>query len=106
MLTINKQEAQKILVSELDYETHQAELFLEDYPVIHEELEEAVKKWFEDRTIMNFDVEGIAISEFMKIRNYNFLLAIKELNKLFDKDITEKEREKLKRLIIKPMPKW
>jgi hypothetical protein len=102
MFIIDKEKAKEILVAELDYKPSEAQVFLIDYPPIHDELADSVRQWFENRTVSDFNVYGLTLIEVMKTRRRNFLLAIRELNLLLNPDLTDDDRNRLLRLLRKP----
>lgn len=107
MVKVNKNELKKILIDELNYKEHEADLYLLDYPdSIHDPLESSYKKWLSDRTVAVEPIEDLLISDIMNKRKAHFLMAIKILNRLFDKDLTESERTRLKEIIQKPSIDW
>jgi len=104
MYTIDKEEAHKILTTELNYSPTEAALFLEDFPEIHDKLADAVKSWLENKTFEDVSIDGISIKEVMKIHKYNFLLAVRTLNGLLDEDITPEFRQGMAERLKKPFP--
>ena len=106
MYKIDKEKAKHILTTELGYTPARAELYLKDYPLIHNELAEAAKSWMEDRSKLDVSVFGISIKEYMKIQHCHFLMAVRDLNHLLDKDIPPERRTRLVELLRKPTIEW
>ena len=106
MLVLDKEKAKGVLVSELGYKPYQADSFLDDFPAIHDELEESVKAWLEDRSILDVEVEDLLISSVMETQSCNFLFAIKYLNRLLDEDISPETRDLLKESLQKRPIIW
>jgi hypothetical protein len=103
MLVINKGEVKKILVTELGYSSFEANIYLRDYPSIHDELVEVVQKWLEDRTITDINVFGLSLVEYMRNHRAHFLMAVRDFNRLFDNDLTSERRERLIGIMHKPV---
>ncbi len=104
-MKIDTEKVKKILVDELDYKEFEAEHFLKDFPNINEELVPAVEQWLKDRTIVDTDFGGITIKDVMKTRCH-FLMAINQLNRLFDDDLSDEKKKRLKELLKKPRIHW
>lgn len=102
-MKLDKTEVTKILVNEFHYTEKEAETFINNFPFINEELVPSVKQWLNDRTILDTDFGGITIEEVMKANNrHHFLLAILDLNRLFDKDFPEQQKSRFKELLKQP----
>lgn len=106
MYQINKEKAKKILVTELNYKPTNADIYLQDYPPIHDELSEAVNQWLEDRSIKNISISGLSIKEIMETRRCHFLMAVQNLNRMLDEDLTPHQRERLIEILKKPVIRW
>src|SRR3972149_6798819 len=102
MYILDKDKAQEILVTELGYKSHEAALFLRGFPPLHDELAGAVQHWLEDRTITDVEGEGATIREIMQSQGYHFLLAVKEMNRLLDDNISLDDRQRLADILRKP----
>jgi len=101
MLTLNKERARKILVSELGMDPLDVATFLEDYPPIHEDLAPAVERWLSDRTVLDVGVGGVTISQVMHARPTHFLMAVLLLNSILGKDIPPEDRPGLARNLLR-----
>ena len=106
MMTLEKARAKEILVTELGYTRTEADSYLRDYPPIHDELALGVDRWLEDRTILDTSVMGIAITEIMQLQHAHFLMAVQELNRLLDNDLTPAQRDRLVEILRKPAIRW
>ncbi len=106
MYTIDKEKAKKILVTELGYPPGTADVFLRDFPPLHDELAEPVNRWLEDRTVQDVSVCGLSMSEVMRTQRYNVLLAAKYMNRLLDPALPPERREKLVASLRKPAVRW
>jgi len=106
MYTIDKDKAKKVLVEEYDYKPYQADLFLERFPALHEELAEPVENWLEDREIPDISVGGLSVQEILRTQRSHFLLVVQYLNRLLDEDLPADKREQLIRTLRKPAVEW
>jgi len=93
MFIVNKTELKKILVDEFTFKPYQADLFLSDYPPIYEPLVPAIQRWLMDRNILDISIEGLTIQDVIRKRQCNFLMAIREMNRLLDPALTSDIRK-------------
>ena len=54
MTEIDRGEARDILVKELSFEAEMVDVYLDMYPLLHEDLRGPVEAWFKDRTVQDF----------------------------------------------------
>jgi hypothetical protein len=102
MVKVDKQTLKQILESELNYQDYEADLFLRDFPeTIHDPLEKAYNQWLTDRTVSEEPVEGLLITNVMKNRQTHFLMALREINRLFDEGVTDDQRALIKSTLQK-----
>lgn len=106
MFTLDKAQAKKILIDELEYDAIGADQFLKKYPPLYDDLSEAVERWLKDRTVLKVDIFGLSIDEVMKVQGYNFLLAVSEINRLFDSDMSDEKRNRIVKHLKRPVPRW
>ena len=106
MYVLDNERAKTILIQELGYTRISAESFLRDFPPVHNELAGAVRQWLDDRTVLDVSVFGLSISEYMRIRHAHFLMAVRDLNRLLDADLTPERRERLIKILQKPVIRW
>lgn len=106
MLKIDKQQAKAILIAELGFSSIAADAFLSDFPLIHRELAEAVSRWLTDRVVLDVDVAGVTVKEVMEARGDHFLMAVRLLNRLLDADVSPDQRERMARLLRRPVIRW
>lgn len=102
-MNVEKAELKNILIKELGFSEIAAELNSSHFPDLHEKLEGPMKKWLDDRSVEDVEVEGVTLREVMDAHGGKFLEAISGLNDLLVKDLTDEEREALKVLLKKPM---
>ena len=103
MYKIDKEKVKKILTEELGYNNIQAEIFCDLHlSSVHNELTKAVKRYLEDRTIIDISIHGLSIQELMKVQHVDFLEAIFYLNRILDDDVVDKDR--LVELLRRPPP--
>jgi hypothetical protein len=99
MYKIDIPKAKKIMVEENHYTPQKVDLFLKDYPPIHDDLGEAVEQWLDDRTIKDTVVDGLSINEVMTKQRVHFLQAVKKLNMLLDENTPSEERKLLRKIL-------
>jgi hypothetical protein len=100
------EQIKEILIDEMEYSEQKAESFLQDFPQLHPEPLSALKKWLDDRTIVETDFQGITIQEIMDNFEGNFLMALKRINRLFDEDLTDEEKKSFVDSLKKPGVIW
>ena len=102
----DKAKLKSILTSEYNYKPYEADVYLRDFPPIHEELSLPFERWLIDRVVIDVAIEDISILDVMRIRQIHFLGAIRELNRLLDSNMTTKQREILKKDLRVPPEIW
>ena len=103
MYKLDKEEVRGILIKEMGYSKRNANLLLQDFPPLPEQLTGAVRKWLNDRTVTEIVVDGISLQEVMDNQQVDFLVAVRELNKLLDPSIPLDKRENLKKILQEPV---
>ena len=103
MYELDKEQVKKILIEEMKLPAFDVELFLRDFPPLHDSLSSAVEQWLKDRTITEVVVEGLAITDVMKKRRSHFLAALRDLNILLDENIPVEKRQRYKETLKKPV---
>lgn len=106
MLVLDKAKVKKILTEELGYDPIDADLFLKDYPPIHNELIEAVQRWLQDRTVVDVKISGVSVSEVMQASGCNFLVAIRDMDRLLDPGLSEERRRQMAESLRQPVYQW
>ncbi len=104
MYIINKEIARKIL-SEQKFPPHQIESLLNRYPPIHDSLGNILERWLNDQTISDITIEDISLRDIIEKRNCHFLIAIRDMNKLLEPELTPEKREQWRRILTTPMYK-
>ena len=61
-----------------------------------------MKKWLDDRTVEDVEVDGVTLKEVMDVQGWGFLEAISGLNDLLVKDMNDEERAALKVILRNP----
>ncbi len=102
MMTLDKAKAKEVLLSELGSNPALVDRFLDRYPEIHDELSGSVTKWLEDRSVVDVSAFGISLKEIMAVNNENLLVAVRNMNKLFDKDMDDAARNEWISVLRKP----
>jgi len=105
-MVLDKEQIKKILSSELEYTPIEAVSFVREFPAIHDELSKAVQGWLEDRTISDINAFGLSIQEYMRTHHAHFLMAIRDLNRLYDNDLTPERRNRLIEILRNPDIRW
>jgi len=106
MLILDNNQVKYILCSELGYSPIEADSYLRDFPVIHDELADAVQRWLEDRTVLETNIFGLSIKDYMRTHHSHFLMAVRDLNHLYDNDLTPERRDRLVGILRKPNIRW
>ncbi len=101
MYELDKERVKKILIEEMKFPAFDVELFLRDFPPLHDSLSSAVEQWLKDRTIGDVVVEGLAIQDVMKKRRCHFLAALRDLNVLLDESVSVEKRQRFKETLQK-----
>jgi len=102
MYALDKELARKVLLDELNYHPFDVDLFLRDYPPLHDDLGRAVDQWLTDRTVADVAVEGLSIQQVMRRRRSHFLAAVRDLNTLLDETIPAEKRRKFRDILSRP----
>lgn len=103
MYELDKEQVKKILIEEMKLPAFDVELFLKNFPPLHDSLSSAVEQWLKDRTIAEVVIEGLAIKDVMKKRRSHFLAALRDLNTLLDESIPAEKRQRFKKTLKKPV---
>jgi len=103
MYHIDKDRVRKILVDEMQFPEFDVDVFLHDFPSLHDRLSSAVEQWLQDRTVADTVVEGLSIKDVMRKRRSHFLAAIRDLNILLDERIPAERRQRFKETLEKPV---
>lgn len=103
---VDSEKAKRILVEELGYTPHKADIFLERFPLINDELVGIVETWLECREIQDVTIEGLSLTELMKIQRCHFLIAIGYLNHLLDEDLSAQEKQEYLEMLRTPPIVW
>ena len=105
-MKVEQGQLKSILTNELGYGEASAEAYSGSFPELHEKLEGPMKKWLENRTVEDVEVEGVSLKEAMEAQRgeAKFLHAIQGLNDLLTRDLSSEEREALKLTLKTRMP--
>jgi hypothetical protein len=106
MMKLEPDQVTKILTTELGYQPAQAVAFVRDFPAIHDELADTVNRWLQDRTVIDTSIYGVTISEVMRVRRSNFLLALRAVNRLLDQDVDDDRRNQMIQDLRMPIARW
>lgn len=91
------------MLNELGLSEIAAELNSSDFPELHEKLEGPMRKWLEDRTVEDVEVDGVSLKEAMEVPGSNFIFAIQGLNDLLTGTLSDDERKALVYHLKNPM---
>jgi hypothetical protein len=103
MQVIDIQKARSILINREKLKPFLADLILKDYPALEDALAAAVEQWLASGTFDNIEVEGLTIKQVMQLRRSNFMVAVKELNRLLDPALSAETRNRLRDILNKPV---
>lgn len=76
---------------------------LNNYPPLDDKLGVVVEQWLSDQSFPTFEVEGILLSDVMKIRHSHFLTAVRDMNKLLDPTLSSEKHEQWHRILTTPV---
>lgn len=102
MYIINKEVARKILL-EQRFPPLQIERLLNRYPPIHDSLGNIIERWINDQVVSDIIIEDISLRDIIEKRNCHFLIAIRDMNKLLEPELTPKKREQWRRILTTPV---
>lgn len=94
MYEIDKDRFRKIMVDEQGYTANKVDQLLADYPAVDDRFAEAIEQWLEDRTIADVSVDGLSLKEVIDNRRFHFLVAVRTLNELLEKELPEPDRSR------------
>jgi len=103
MYTLDRGKARDILITELGYDPKIADVYLDSYPEIHEDLADAAKAWLEDRTVVDVMVEGVTIRQLMDAHDSHFLNALSSLNDLLTLVLDDEQKSSLVSFLRSPL---
>lgn len=106
MFTLDRTRAKDILVTELGYEPIAAEIYLRDYPQLHDQFAAAMERWLSDRSVTDAEFVGLKIDEVMRARGDHFLEVVRLLNRLLDDDVPDDQRKHLAESLRRPAIRW
>ena len=87
-----KEKIIEILVKELDYSDHVANITADDLLKIQPQLQPALQTWLDTRDIVNVEVLGFSIKQLMEQRDYTFPSALISMDWLLtDPEIAREE---------------
>ncbi len=103
MQSLDKEKVRKVLMEEEHLPSFRVDLILKEFPPIDEALATAVKQWLEKRSFDDVQVDGLSISEVMRLRRCHFLIAVKDLARLQDPELPAESRRRLREILSKPV---
>ncbi len=102
MYLLDEDRVRNILVEE-GFDPRQIDLLLKNFPPLHDDLKPAVDVWLDNRLITDVSVDNISIHDVMTQRKCHFIIAIRDMNRLLDPNITPEKREQWRRIITTPV---
>ena len=99
-LDLNK--AKEILEEE-GHDSTQIGILLKNYPPLYDELKSAMDVWLEKREILDLDIKGFSIHDVIEKRSCHFFVAIRDLNRLLDPNLSAEKCEQWKRILSTPV---
>ena len=64
---------------------------------------DALNMWLTDRTVSEVKVEGLSLKDVMNTKNCHFLQAVRDLDRLYDTDLTGEKRAQWIRILSTPV---
>lgn len=103
MVRVDKEKFREVLVKE-GRSPDKVEEMLEEYPEeLDNRLKPAIDNWVKDGTVVDTEFGGLSIKEVMENRQLAFPIAIRELNRLLDENLSEEERGELRETLGTPV---
>lgn len=103
MYVLDKDRARDVLLEEKRIPPHQVEKFLDRFPPLHAKLGEIVDQWLDTQTIPNVVIDGISLEEVTRIRHCHFLVAVRDLNKILDPNLSPEKRDQWRKILTTPV---
>lgn len=103
MYTLDKEKVRNILINEEAFDPQQVEILLKNFPPLYDDLKVAVETWLEKRFIVDVTVDNISIHDVMENRQSHFIVAIRDLNRLLNPNLTADKREQWRRILTTPV---
>ena len=85
-----KEKIIKILIEELDYSEHVADVTADDLLKLHPQLQPPFQSWLENRKITNVEILGFSVEQLVKQRGYTFPSALISMDWLLTDSETAK----------------
>ncbi|MES0490271.1 MAG: hypothetical protein ABUK01_09780 [Leptospirales bacterium] len=103
MYELDKETVKKILVEEMNLPAFDVDLFLRDFPPLHNSFSLPIEQWLKNRTIADLVIEGLTIQEVMEKQQSHFLAAVRDLNILLDEKIPIEKRKSFNEILRTPV---
>jgi hypothetical protein len=98
MYAIDKERVRAALLLE-NFQSLDIDILLKNYPSIPDELGKLVDKWFIDQEIPDLEIDGISLIGVMEKRHAHFLVAIRDLSKFLEPEMSAEKRAQWHRIL-------
>ncbi len=102
MYELNKEKIREILRQE-QVKAVSIESLLKHFPPLPDELGKLVETWMATRLVPDLVIDGISIHDVMQVRECHFLVALREMRKLLEPDLSTEERAQWRRILTTPV---
>jgi len=102
MYELDKDLARSVLLKQ-GHAPYQVDILLKNYPPLQDELGVAVEQWLQNQKIPDLEVDGLLVREVMETRRSNFLVAVRDLNRLSDISLPDEKRTQWRRILTTPV---
>jgi len=98
MYKLDEEKTRDVLISQ-GIKPYQIDLLLKNYPPIDNQFGSLIEQWFVDQEVPEFEINGITVEEVMNNHRSHFLVAIRDMNRLLDPDLSKEKREQWRRIL-------
>lgn len=102
MYLLDKNKARSILLAQ-NFLSDEVDRMLKHYPALPDPLGDLIDRWLVDQNIPDFEVDNISLKDVIERRHSHFLIAIRDLGRLLDSDLTPEKREQWRRILSTPI---
>ena len=102
MYILDKEKARKVLM-ENKLTPFQVDNLLKYYPPLPDKMGIYVEQWLIDQIIPEIVIEGISLRDVMQKRRSHFLVALRELGRLLDPNLTPEKRKLWREILTTPV---
>lgn len=102
MYLLDKEKARNVLANQ-NLNPYQIEQILKRFPPLPDNMGGGVDRWLTDQAIPDINIDGISLKEVMEKHGSHFLIALKDLARLLDPELTAEKRSQWRRILTNPV---